>query len=268
MGQASERPAWAPKGIDLDRPNAARMYDYALGGSHNFAVDREMVERIETIMPGSSLIAHANRAFLQRAVRFLLGAGIRQFLDLGAGIPTVGPVHEVAQERVPNARVVYVDADPVAVAHGRALLADNPFATALQGDVRDAGALLADPHVERLLDLSEPVAVLLIAVLHFIPDEDDPAAIVAAVRDRIAPGSYLVLSHATPDEMPGEAQEVGQVYRSTATPITMRNREQIARMFDGFDLVEPGLTWVTEWRPDEDALPRRREMLVGVGRKR
>src|SRR5947209_6612941 len=159
-----ERPSWAPEGIDLDRPNAARMYDYALGGSHNFAVDREMVEQVEKIMPGSSLIAHVNRAFLQRAVRLCLDAGIRQFLDIGSGIPTVGSVHEVAQAVDPRARVAYVDVDPVAVAHSRAILVDNPYATAVPGDVRHPAEVLADSEVTALLDLGQPVAVLLIAV--------------------------------------------------------------------------------------------------------
>jgi SAM-dependent methyltransferase len=262
-----ERPSWAPEGIDLDRPNAARMYDYALGGSHNFAVDREMVEKVEAIQPGSSLVAHANRGFLRRAVDYCLGAGIRQFLDIGAGIPTVGSVHEVAQARIPDARVVYVDADPVAVAHGRAILAGNPYATALRGDVRDATALLAEPEVTSLLDVTRPLAVLLIAVLHFVPDEDDPGAIVAGVRDRLAPGSHLVLSHGCEDERPEVAEQVRQAYRGTSTPLALRPRAAIERLFAGFDLVEPGLVWATAWRPREPE-PERRELLAGVGRKR
>src|SRR5205814_8770889 len=147
-----ERPSWAPEGIDLNRPNAARMYDYALGGSHNFAVDREMVEKVEAMLPGSSLIAHANRAFLRRAVRFCVDAGIRQFLDVGSGIPTVGSVHEVTQASAPDARVVYVDIDPVAVAHGQAILAGDPLATAMAGDLRRADELLADPRLAKLID--------------------------------------------------------------------------------------------------------------------
>jgi SAM-dependent methyltransferase len=263
-----DRPAWAPEGIDLDRPNAARMYDYALGGSHNFGVDREMVERVEAMMPGSSLVAHANRGFLRRAVGYCLDAGVRQFLDLGAGIPTVGSAHEVAQARVPDARVVYVDMDPIAVAHGRAILGENPYTTALAGDVRDAAWLLGQPEVVKVLDLDRPVAVLLIAVLHFIPDEDDPAGILAGLRDRLAPGSHLVISHGCPDERPEEAARIRQLYRNTPTPLYLRDRDQVTRFFDGFELVEPGLTWTTAWRPDDDTEPQRREMLAGVGRKR
>src|SRR5437764_15259666 len=170
-----ERPSWAPEGIDLNRPNAARMYDYALGGSHNFAVDREMVERVEAMMPGSSLIAHANRAFLRRAVGYCLDSGIRQFLDIGSGIPTVGSVHEVARPVTPEARVVYVDVDAVAVAHSQAILRDYPNATAIRGDVRAPADILDHPELAKMIDFSAPVAVLLMAILHFVPDEDDPA---------------------------------------------------------------------------------------------
>jgi len=264
-----ERPFWAPEGIDLDRLNAARMYDYALGGSHNFAVDREMVEKVEAMMPGSSLIAHANRAFLRRAVRFCLDAGIRQFLDIGSGIPTAGSVHEVADAVDPESRVVYVDVDPVAVAHGQAILDGDKLAGAIGGDVRRPAEILADPRVTDLFDFTEPMAVLLIAVLHFIPDADDPASIVATLRARLARGSYLVISHGTPEDRPDDADTIGQLYKGTATPLSLRSRAEIERLFTGFELVEPGLTWVTSWRPEpgDDDAPARREMLAGVGRR-
>src|SRR5256885_1329192 len=226
-----ERPSWAPEGIDLDRPNAARMYDYALGGSHNFAVDREMVERVEAMMPGSSLIAHVNRAFLHRAVRFCLDAGVRQFLDIGSGIPPVGSVHEVAQAVAPDAPGVYVDVHPGAGAPSRAVLRGNPYARAIHGDARDLATILANPEVSELLDFSEPVAVLLIAVLHFIPDADDPGGIVTRLRERLAPGSYLVLSHGSVEELPDEADSVRQVYKSTATPLSLRGRAEIEGVF-------------------------------------
>ena len=264
-----ERPSWVPAGIDLDRPNAARMYDYALGGSHNFAVDRAMVEKVEEMMPGASLVAHVNRAFLHRAVRFLLAAGVRQFLDLGSGIPTVGNVHEVAQAIDPRSRVAYVDVDPVAVAHSRTILVDNEYATAVHGDARRPADILADPEVTRLLDLTQPVAVLLIAVLHFVPDADDPAGLVAQLYDRVAPGSYLAISHGCPDDNPTAAASVRQAYQQTATPLTLRTRPEVERLFDRFELVEPGVTGVTAWRPEatERAEPERREMVAGVGRK-
>jgi SAM-dependent methyltransferase len=264
-----ERPAWAPEGIDLERPNAARMYDYALGGSHNFAVDRAMVEKVEAMMPGSSLIAHANRGFLRRAVRYCLDAGVRQFLDVGSGIPTVGSVHEVARQFAPETRVIYVDNDPIAVAHGQAILRDNPNTGAIHGDVRRAAEILADPAVTKLIDFDQPVALLLVSLLHFIPDEDDPAGLVRTLSERLAPGSYLVLSHGTPEERPDDADTVGQLYKNTSSPLSLRSRADIQAMFADFELVEPGLTWVSAWRPapgqaDEE---ERREMLAGVGRK-
>jgi SAM-dependent methyltransferase len=264
-----ERPSWAPEGIDLDRPNAARMYDYALGGSHNFAVDRAMVERVEAMMPGSSLIAHVNRAFLHRAVRFCLDAGVRQFLDIGSGIPTVGSVHEVAQAVDPASRVVYVDVDPVAVAHSRAILQGNEQATAIPGDLRHPAEILADPELGRLIDCGQPVAVLLIAVLHFVPDEDDPAGLVRQLYERLAPGSHLAISHGCPEDNPAAAEAVRTVYKETSTPLALRGRDEVARLFGGFEPVEPGITWVTSWRPElfERDEPERRELLVGVGRK-
>jgi hypothetical protein len=227
-----------------------------------------MVEKVEAMMPGSSLVAHANRAFLRRAVRYCLDAGVRQFLDIGAGIPTVGAVHEVAQAAHPPSRVAYIDADPVAVAHGQALLRDTGSAAAIGGDLRQTAEILADPRVTKLIDFTEPVAVLLIAVLHFIPDAHDPGGIVGTLRDRLAPGSLLVISHGTTDGLPDEADAVGQLYKGTSTPLSLRPRAGIAALFTGFELVEPGLTWVTDWRPDAEAdVSTRREMLAGVGRK-
>jgi hypothetical protein len=263
-----ERPAWAPEGIDLDRPNAARMYDYALGGSHNFAVDRQMVEKVEAMLPGSSLIAHANRGFLRRAVRYCLDAGVRQFLDVGSGIPTVGSVHEVARQFAPETRVVYVDNDPIAIAHSQAILRGNPHTGAIKGDVRRPAEILTDPAVTELIDFDEPVALLLVSILHFIPDEDDPAGLVHKFTERLAPGSYLVLSHGTPEERPDDADTVGQLYKNTSSPLSLRSRAEIQAFFAGFELVEPGLTWVTAWRPVAgQAEEERREMLAGVGRK-
>jgi SAM-dependent methyltransferase len=266
-----ERPDWAPEGVDTEQPSAARMYDYYLGGSHNFAVDRRLGEQALAVMPDGPRLARANRAFLRRAVRYLTGEGVRQFLDIGSGIPTVGNVHEVAQSAAPDARVAYVDIDPVAVAHSRAILAGNDRTVAVQDDLRRAEAILDQPGITALFDLSQPVAVLLVAVLHFVPDADDPAGILARLGAAVPPGSYLVVSHGTDESFPEETKRLLQVYQRTATPLTMRDRPAVTRLFAGFDLVEPGVVWAPQWRPDtpEDAeqAPERSGSHVGVGRK-
>jgi SAM-dependent methyltransferase len=243
-------PDWVPEGLDVNVPNAARMYDYALGGYHNFAVDREFVERAEAALPGAKLVGHANRAFLRRAVRWLTDAGIRQFLDIGSGIPTLGNVHEVAQRVAPESRVVYVDIDPVAVEHGRAILAEHPGATAVEGDLRRPGEILSDPEVTRLLDFSQPVAVLMIAVLHFVSDADDPAAIIARTRRAMVPGSYLALSHGAPADQ--ELRTIRRLYQQTPTPLHLRTAEQVAALMGGLEMVEPGVVPVAQWHPDDD----------------
>ena len=246
-------PAWVPPGVDLNVPNAARMYDFALGGYHNFAVDRDMVERAEAAVPGARLIAHANRAFLGRVVRWLLAAGVRQFLDLGSGIPTLGNVHEVALGAAPDARVVYVDVDPVAVEHSATLLADNPFADVIQADLRRPAEILASPTVNDLLDFAQPVAVLMIAVLHFVPDTDDPAGIVTQFADALAVGSFVALSHGTrPAERLGDVETVGQLYERTTTPLHLRDRHEVGKLVAGLEIVEPGVVPVSEWHPDPD----------------
>jgi len=254
LGESVERPDWVPEGVDVTVPNAARMYDYALGGYHNFAVDREYVERLERIMPGSMLAGHSSRAFLGRAVRWLADAGITQFLDIGSGIPTLGNVHEIVQASTPGARVLYVDIDPVAVAHSRAILIGEPRVDVIQADLRDTAGILNHPTTARLLDFSEPVAVVLSAVLHFIPDTDDPAGILARLVDELVAGSYLVISHGS--RIPGfeaKAEEVQEVYQRTPTPLIPRNSEQLTRLFTGLDrmeIVEPGVVPIGEWRPD------------------
>ena len=271
-----ERPAWAPEAIDIDRPSAARIYDYHLGGGHNFAVDREIAEKVAALMPELPLIMRANRAFLLRAVRLLLESGIRQFLDLGSGIPTVGNVHEIAQAADPAARVVYVDSDPVAVAHSQALLAGNDKAGVVHADLRDIRTVLAAPEVARLIDFSRPVGLLMVAVLHFVPDRDDPAGIVAAYRDAVPPGSYLVLSHGAASEethAPAGSSEALAAYSRSVTETTLRTRAEVAAMFDGFEPVDPGVVYVTRWRPwpasdgGEPAPLAPLAQLAGVGRK-
>lgn len=246
------RPGWAPAGIDHTKPNVARVYDYYLGGAHNFAVDRRFAAQAMAEWPQLPQIMRVNRAFLRRAVRCLVDAGIRQFIDLGSGVPTAGNVHEIAQAADPSCRVVYVDIDPVAVAHGRAILAGNDRATAIEADLRDTVRVLNHPELNQVIDLSQPVAVLLIAVLHFVPDEDDPVGVIARYRDAVAPGSYLAVCHATFGAQRQRADSHQALYSRTATPMTMRSADQVAAMLDGFDLVEPGLVYMASWRPEDD----------------
>jgi hypothetical protein len=262
-----DRPAWAPPEVDLERPSTARIYDYMLGGLHNFAIDRQMAEQVLAVSPQIRLAAHANRGFLRRAVEYLAGAGIRQFLDLGSGIPTVGNVHEAAHRVAPEAKVVYVDADPVAVAHSLAIVEGDERITVVQADIRDPKAILTDPRVTGALDFSQPVAVLIVAVLHFVPDADDPAGIVARLRDAIVPGSYIAISQvaAFPYELTPEQQAVADRY-TKANAVALRTRDQIARFFDGLELVEPGLVDPAKWQADGDVtelVPN----FAGVGRK-
>ncbi len=193
---------WAPQEVDIDRPSAARVYDYYLGGSHNFAVDREMAREAIADWPELPRIMQDNRAFMRRAVRLCVAAGIDQFLDVGSGIPTAGNVHEVAQAENPAARVVYVDIDPVAVAHARALLADDPRTGVVHADFLDVNAVLDAPDTRTVLDLDRPVALLAVALLHFVGDERRPGEALARYRDALVPGSHLVLSHASADGVP------------------------------------------------------------------
>lgn len=249
------QPVWIPPEVDPDRPSAARVYDYYLGGSHNFGADREMARRAMALWPGLPLIMQANRGFLRRAVQFLIGQGITQFLDLGSGIPTVGNVHEIAQAARPDARVVYVDIDPVAVAQSRALLAGDERTEVIHADLCDVAAVLGDPRTTGLLDLSAPVGVLMVAVLHFVPATADPAGVLGRYRAAIAPGSYLAMSHATGDGQPDQADPHTSLYQRTGTPMTMRSRTEIAAMLHGFEVVDPGIVFLPQWRPDPQAEP-------------
>lgn len=267
----NSRPDWAQPGIDVDRPNLARIYDYLLGGAHNFAVDRAAAEQMIAVSPDARQFARGNRAFLGRVVRYCVSQGVRQFLDLGSGIPTAGNVHEVAQGLAPESRVVYVDIESVAIAHGRALLADNDRAAMLQADFRDPRAVLEDPTVTELLDLSRPLALLALFAIHAVSDADDPRRIVATYRDALAPGSYLALSHVTHEVRPEETARMVELTRRTPTPVTPRSRVEIERFLDGFAIVDPGLVWVSQWRPDSPAdvedPPEWTSNLVGVGRR-
>jgi SAM-dependent methyltransferase len=268
-----ERPAWAPPGIDISVPSVSRIYDYYLGGSHNFEVDREAARRAMDFMPGLPKIMQANRAFMRRAVRYAVSEGITQFLDIGSGIPTFGNVHEVAQNASSGARVVYVDHDPVAVAHSKAVLAGNDNADVIAADLRKPQDILSAPGTEALLDLGRPVALLLVAVLHFLEDADDPQQAVAELRDALAPGSLLILTHASYEGIPlpqERASGTVGVYRDIRNPLVMRSRDEIVRFFDGFELLEPGVVSMPHWRPEgplDQEDPYAFSGFAGVGRK-
>lgn len=265
-----ERPLWAPHGIDLSVPSVSRIYDYYLGGSHNFEVDREAGRRAIEAFPGLPKIMQANRAFMRRAVRYAVDRGVTQFLDIGSGIPTFGNVHEIARAAAPEARVVYVDHDPVAVAHSRAVLAGDERTDIVAADLRAPHDILAADEVARLLDLRRPVALLLVAVLHFMEDRDEPWKAVAELRDALAPGSLLVLTHASTDGgpmKPEEGEEVQGVYRRVGSPLLMRSKGDVAGFFDGFEMVEPGLVPISAWRPDADDDSLDCAGFAGVGRR-
>ena len=259
-------------GIDVRKPNMARMYDYALGGKDNFASDREAVQKLFRLAPENAYVPKANRQFLGKAVRFAADQGIRQFLDLGAGLPSQGSTHEVARLVQPDARVVYVDSDPVVLTHARALLVGNDSGLAvIDEDIRVAGRILEHPQTRRLIDFSQPAAVLLVAVVHGIPDGDGPGGIVAEYVRRLAPGSYLILSHLTREGHPADiVAKKEEVFAKSATPMVYRSRDEILRLFDGLELVEPGLTTVTRWRgepSDAQFDAAGAWTLAGVGRK-
>jgi hypothetical protein len=265
---------WVPLDVDISVPSMARTYDYMLGGAHNFAVDREVGAQIERAMPGLRAAARVNRSFLGRVVGFMVEQGVRQFLDIGSGIPTVANVHEVAQAADPECRVVYVDRDPVAVAHSELMLADNDRAEIVGADMRDPERILASPQVERLLDLDEPVGLLMILMLHWIPDESDPKGVVARYGNALARGSYLAITHATSDHHGENLDEATDAIKRSKSPdqITLRTHDQIANLFPGFDLVEPGLVGCGEWRPGgpediADAPDMNMLVYAGVGRK-
>jgi SAM-dependent methyltransferase len=257
---------------EADGPNIARVYDYLLGGSHNFDADRVAAAEFLARWPDARQTMAANRAFLGRAVRYLAGrAGIHQFLDVGSGIPTMDNVHAIAQQAAPDARVVYVDMDEVAVLHSRAILAGNDGATAIQADLRSPQTILDHPGLHDLLDLSQPTALLLVAVLHFLPGSPDaPAALVAQLRDALAPGSYVVISHATIDGQPSHVAEAMEHYVQTTADFQPRSHAEVLRFFDGLDLIDPGVVRVPRWRPDDPQNAGHAERIAvygGAGRK-
>lgn len=255
-------------GFDTSIPNVARVYDYLLGGKDNFAADREFTDQLLAVYPIVAWIARQNRAFLGRAVRYCAGQGVGQFLDVGSGLPTMDNVHEVARRVIPGAAVVYVDHDPVAFTHANALLATSDGVAALCGDAREPGKILAEVSGRGLIDLNRPLVVLLTAILHFIPDEDDPAGIIEVFRDAMPSGSYLVLSHGSHDPVPEEPEPAASLFRGASSPLITRSRQDIAAMLAGLELVEPGLVAVTQWRPVLAREPRDRAYLyAAVGHK-
>ncbi|MEU4570260.1 SAM-dependent methyltransferase [Micromonospora sp. NPDC023956] len=250
-----DRPNWAPEGVDLNQPSIARVYDYFLGGSHNVAADRHLGQFMITTEPQFPQLVKANREFLVRAVRLLVAQGIRQFVDIGSGIPTFNNTHEVAQGAAPDARVVYVDVDPVAVAHSRELLAGNDRVAVIQADVREPDKILGDPALRDLIDLTEPVGVLLLGLLHYIPDSAGPAEIVGRLRDATAPGSFLVLSHSSwSTAIPDMAEMQDKYNTEVGAELTPRSRDEIVALFDGYELVEPGVVEYPDWRPHDGAV--------------
>ncbi|MFD7921136.1 SAM-dependent methyltransferase [Streptomyces sp. NPDC059740] len=268
---------FAPEEIDTGTAHTARMYDYFLGGRDNYEVDRVAAERAMEVVPYIKLIAEANRAFLRRAVRTVVAAGVRQVIDLGTGIPTSPNTHEVAREVAPDTRVVYVDNDPIVATHAGARLTNTPGTGFVLADIREPESVLESPVVRELIDFDQPVAVCMFAVLHFVGHESDPAGIVRTLTADLAPGSMLAMSHGTTEPyfpvagQENKRDEIEEVYETSNTGLALRSRQEIAALFGPFALLEPGLVPLPLWRPD-GAEPSREEaarigLLAGVGRK-
>lgn len=261
--------------IDSATPSAARVYDYLLGGGSNFEVDREFAHRVISTSPNAVALARLNRSFLRRAVRYLLlEAGVRQFLDLGSGIPTAGNTHQVAESvGITDARTVYVDRESVAYQHARLMLADNPNATVLQADMRDVAGVLGHPETEQLLDFSRPVAVLTCAVLPYFSDQDDPGGMLRAYREHLTADSYLAVStfarDQAPPELHAETVTAQEMYQRMGEPVYFRTWAEVNEWFAGTELVSPGLVLLPDWHPDDDSEqdnPARTLGYGGVGR--
>lgn len=243
-----------PPSVDTDRPNAARAYDYFLGGAHNFAADREFADQVLAIAPSIPAVTRLNRTFLRRVVRHFLGQGIRQFLDLGSGIPTVGNTHQVALEAGVPVRVVYVDREPVAYYHAQQMLEEQDTAAIVQADMRDVPAVLNHPDTQRLLDFSRPIGLLVVGVLLYLPDPE-PAELIRAYREQLAPGSLVAVStltdeHAGP-ELRAEMARLRAAYEQAGEPVYPRNHAEILSWFGDLDVVAPGLVTLPEWHPED-----------------
>lgn len=260
---------YGPKELDVDVPSAARAYDYFLGGSHNFQSDRAFADQVRGLVPWVPNVARLNRSFLRRVVRYCLDQGIDQFLDLGSGIPTVGNVHEIAQQRFPEAKVVYVDYEPVAYQHAHTLLGDNPHATIIQADIRDPEAVLEHPETQGLLDFTRPLGLLMVGILLFISPEDRPAELVNTYRRVLGPGSFLAISHIADEFAPPEQrEEVARLvagYQAANEFVYVRSRDEIESWFQGMQLVEPGVTFLPDWRPEDTSEASDPARLLGYG---
>jgi hypothetical protein len=242
---------WVPGIVDTSVPSGARTYDYLLGGNHNFAADRLMADQVERAVPGIRAAARLNRAFLARAVRFMIEQGVHQFLDVGSGIPTVGNVHEIAQREEPSCRVVYVDRDPIAVAHSELMLAGNERAAMVEADMREPESVLDHPTTRRLLDFDQPIGLLFLLVLHWIPDDARPSALVATYRAALSAGSHLAITHMSDDIQSDKITAVAGVVRENrgAGQVFPRTRAEIAELFGDLELLPPGLVPTGTWRP-------------------
>jgi SAM-dependent methyltransferase len=263
----TERADWVPEHVDVEIPSAARIYDFLLGGAHNFSADRIVGKKILEVLPNGRQVASSNRAFLTRAVRYMLDQGITQFLDLGSGIPTVGNVHDIAQSINPASRIVYVDYDQVAVAHSELILAGNERATVVEADLTEPGEVLGEPAVREFLDFDRPIGLLLVAVFHFVPDDKNPAEIVAKYLSVLPPGSLVALSHLTADQFPGEMAAIVEEMKHSRDPMYFRSYDEVVTLFEGLEVIEPGIVDAPLWRADGIEPGLQEGVYVGVGRK-
>ncbi|MFY1691308.1 SAM-dependent methyltransferase [Plantactinospora sp. WMMB782] len=258
----------ASSGIDTTQMSHARAYDYVLGGKDNFEVDREAAKQVIALAPDLPALGRAQRRFLLRVTQMCAREGITQFLDIGAGIPTAPNVHESARAVVPDARVVYVDSDPIVFVHNQALLSPDDNVSSIQADVRRPDEILDDPEVQRLINFDEPVLLLFIGLFHLVTDAEDPAALIARFRERMAPGSYICISQFCVDGSdPAAKAKLEEISVNSPAPMTFRRRDDIERFFEGFELLSPGVVDVQQWWPDETAPPTMLKVAAGVARK-
>ncbi|WP_283138077.1 SAM-dependent methyltransferase [Rhizohabitans arisaemae] len=256
-----------PLGVDVTQMSHARAYDYVLGGKDNYAVDRDGAEQVMALAPDLPVVAMAQRRFLIRVTEMCARLGIDQFLDIGTGIPTSPNVHEAARAIIPDARVVYIDNDPIVLLHNNALLAGDDGVVSIQADVRDPDEIFKHPSVRRHIDFEKPMLLLFVGLFHLVDDEDDPPALVARFRDRLAPGSHVMISQfCTDGSDPAAKAKIEEISEHSTASMNFRTRAEIEQMFDGFEILEPGVVDVQEWWPDEKAPPTALKVAAGVGR--